>query len=295
MYYNEETLVFKDGEFLHVHEAGIDPYSQTLHYGMGVFEGLRAYQTIHGTKIFKAKAHFNRLAESCELLGIPFDYSAEELIQVSYQLLEKNNLTCAYIRPIVISAPRMTLEPSPSSSLVITAWKWGKYFGDKSLRVCISSVERISPKACRVEAKVSGHYVNAVMAAAEARKRGYDEAIMLDGNGFVAQAPGSNLFYEKNGVLYTAPEGSVFPGITRKTVLDICKQLDIPVVEKNFRAEALLDVDAAFLCGTATEITPIHSVEENKVNLPWERSVSAMVQETYKSIVLDKTYSFVIV
>lgn len=295
MYYNEETLVFKDGEFLPVQEAGIDPFSQTLHYGMGVFEGLRAYQTIHGTKIFRATAHFNRLAESCALLGIPFDYSAEELTQVSYQLLEKNNLTCAYIRPIVISAPGMKLESASASSLVIMAWKWGKYFGDKSLRVCISSIERISPRACRPEAKVSGHYVNAVMAAAEAKKRGYDEAIMPDGNGFIAQAPGSNLFWEKDGVLYTAPEGSVFPGITRKTVMDICKKLDIPVVEKNFRAETLLDIDAAFLCGTATEITPIQSVEENKVNLPWERSVSYMVQETYKSLVLDKTYSYTIV
>jgi len=295
MYFDDDTILFMDGAFIPASEAGINPYSQTLHYGMGVFEGLRAYQTIHGTKIFRAKDHFNRLAESCSLLGMTFDYSTEELTQIAYQLLEKNELTCAYIRPLVISAPRMTLEAAPSTMVVMAAWKWGKYFGDRSLNVCISSVERISPRACRVEAKVSGHYVNAVMAAAEAKKRGYDESIRLDGNGFVAQAPGANLFFEKDGTLFTPPEGSIFPGITRRTVLDICRQLDIPVVEKNFRPEALLDADAAFLCGTATEITPVISVEGHETSLPWEKSVSYSVQEMFKSLVLDKTYSYVIV
>ena len=295
MYFNEDTVLFMDGTFIHASEAGVNPYSQTLHYGMGVFEGLRAYQTVHGTKIFRATEHFNRLAQSCALLGLPFDYSTEELTQISYQLLEKNELTSAYIRPLVISAPKMTLEAASSTTVVMAAWKWGKYFGEKSLRVCISTIERISPRACRVEAKVSGHYVNAMMAAAEAKKRGYDESIMLDGNGFVAQAPGANLFYEKDGVLFTSPEGSIFPGITRSTVLDICRQLDIPVVEKNFKPEQLLDADAAFLCGTATEITPIISVEGNSVNLPWERSLSFSIQEAFKSLVLDKSYSYVIV
>jgi len=295
MYFNEDTVLFMDGAFVNASEAGVSPYGQTMHYGMGVFEGLRAYQTVHGTKIFRATEHFNRLAQSCALLGMPFDYSTEELTQISYQLLEKNELSCAYIRPLVMSSPKMTLDPAPSTQVIIAAWKWGKYFGDKSLRVCISSVERISPRACRVEAKVSGHYVNAMMAAAEAKKRGYDESIMLDGNGFVAQAPGANLFFEKDGILFTSPEGSIFPGITRSTVLDICRQLDIPVVEKNFRPENLLDADAAFLCGTATEITPIASVEGNKVNVTWEKSISFSIQEAFKSLVLDKSYSYVIV
>lgn len=295
MYFDEETLLFMDGEFIPASEAKVSPYVQTLHYGMGVFEGLRAYPTVHGTKIFRAHEHFNRLAKSCELLGISFKYSTEELTQISYQLLEKNYLTSAYLRPLVISSPKMTLEPSSSSAVIISAWKWGKYFGDQFLRVCISSIERINPRACRVEAKVSGHYVNSVMAATEAKKRGYDEALMLDGNGFVAQAPGANLFYEKDGILFTAPEGSIFPGITRQTVLDICRQLDISVVEKNFRPEMLLDIDAAFLCGTATEITPIVSIEGHDTNLPWEQSVSYTIQETFKSLVLDKTYSYVIV
>lgn len=295
MYFNEDTILFLNGYFVRASEAGINPYSQTLHYGMGVFEGLRAYSTIHGTKIFKAKSHFQRLAKSCELLGIPFNYSVEELIQICYQLLEKNELTSAYLRPLVISSPQMTLEASPSSSLVIAAWKWGKYFGDKSLRICVSSIERICPRATRVEAKVSGHYVNAVMAATEAKKRGYDECIMLDGNGFIAQAPGANLFFEVDGVIYTPPVGSIFPGITRQTVIEICRQLDIPVVEKNSRPEELLEVDAAFLCGTATEITPISSIENNRTRLHWEGSISENIQEAFKSLVLDKSNSYVIV
>src|ERR1700690_2000547 len=257
MYYTEETVLFLDGKFVKAKEAKIDLFSQTMHYGYGVFEGIRAYHTVNGTKIFKAHEHYDRLRRSCELMGIPLTYGVEELTQLSYQILEKNNLSCAYLRPLVFSGQNMSLTAPQEISVMITAWEWGKYFSNLSLRVCISSIQRPNPKSCKIEAKVCGHYVNSIMATMEAKGRGFDEGLMLDGNGFVAEGPGANFFFEKEGVLYTPPLGNILPGITRKTVLEICKELDMPLEEKHFRPEELFEADSAFFSGTAAEIIGI--------------------------------------
>ena len=295
MYYTNDTVIFSDDRFIKVSEASVDPFSQTLHYGFGVFEGLRSYQTIHGLKIFKARQHFLRLIQTCETLGIPCDYSVEELTQLSYQLLEKNHFSTAYIRPIIYCGPNLSLSSPKESTLMIAAWRWGKYFGDKMLKVCVSSYKRPHPETINPEAKVCGHYVSSIMATAEANKRGYDEGIMLDLNGFVAQGPGANFFFEKNGTLYTAPTGNIFPGVTRQTVFEICKELDIPVVEKLFRAEELFEADSAFFCSTAAEIAGVESFEGQSFAKPWNKSLSSVIQDAYKNLVLDKSYSYLIV
>jgi branched-chain amino acid aminotransferase len=295
MYYTDDTVIFQNGSFIKASTAGVDPFSQTLHYGYGVFEGMRSYESIYGTKIFKARQHFERMKRTCESMGIPFNYSVEELGQLSYQLLEKNGFTTAYIRPIVYCGPNLSLNQPVESSLVIAAWRWGKYFGDKMLKVCVSSYKRPHPETIKPEAKVCGHYVSSIMATAEAKKRGYDEGLMIDLNGFVAQGPGANFFFEKDGVLYTSPIGNIFPGITRETVFQICKELDIPVKEKLFRAEELFEADSAFFCSTAAEIAGVESIEGQAFNKPWKNSLGAVVQDAYKSLVLDKSYSYVIV
>jgi len=295
MYYTENTILFLDGKFVKAKDATTDLFSQTLHYGYGTFEGIRAYQTVNGVKIFKAHEHFERLRRSCALVGIPFDYLAEELTQISYQVLEKNNLKDAYLRPLVYCSPNMSLTAPKEVSLMIAAWEWGKYLGDQLVRVCISSYQRPNPKSLKVEAKVCGHYVNSIMATTEAKQRGFDEALMLDMNGFVAEGPGANFFFEKDGVLYTPPLGNILPGITRQTVLEICKEMDMPVEEKFFRPEELFEADSAFFCGTATEVSGIESIEGQPLSKPWKQSMGAVVQEAYKCIVLDKSYSYVIV
>jgi branched-chain amino acid aminotransferase len=295
MYYTENTTLFLNGKFVKAKDATTDLFSQTMHYGYGTFEGIRAYQTVHGVKIFKAHEHFERLIRSCALVGIPFDYSAEELTQISYQVLEKNNLKDAYIRPLVYCGPNMSLTAPKEVSLMIAAWEWGKYLGDQLVRVCISSYQRPNPKSVKVEAKVCGHYVNSIIATTEAKQRGFDEALMLDMNGFVAEGPGANFFFEKDGVLYTPPLGNILPGITRQTVLEICRELELPVVEKYFRPEELFEADSAFFCGTAAEIGGIESIEGQKFNKPWKESMGAIIQEAYQCIVLDKSYSYVIV
>ncbi|HRI80556.1 MAG TPA: branched-chain amino acid transaminase [Cyclobacteriaceae bacterium] len=295
MYYNSDSVLFLDGKFVKAEDAKIDLFGQTLHYGYGVFEGIRAYQTINGTKIFKSHEHYERLKKSCELLSLPLHYSEEELTQLSYQLLDKNNLSNAYLRPLVFSGPNMSLIAPKEVTLMIAAWDWGKYFSHTSLRVCISSYQRPNPKSIRMEAKACGHYVNSIMATTEAKERGFDEALMTDINGFVAEGPGANFFFEKDGTLFTPPLGNILPGITRQTVLEICRELDIPVQQRLFRPEELFDADGAFFCGTAAEITAIESIEGQALNKPWKKTFGSVIQEAYQSIVLDKSYSYVIV
>lgn len=295
MYYNKNTTLYLNGKFIKAVDATTDLYSQTLHYGYGVFEGIRAYQTANGTKIYKAVEHFERLRKSAELVNIPFQYDTDELIQVTYQVLKKNNLSDAYIRPLVYCSPNMSLTKPNEVYLMICAWEWGKYLGDNLLKLCLSSYQRPNPNSVKVEAKVTGHYVNSILATSEAKVLGYDEALMLDMNGNVAEAPGANFFFEKDNVLYTPPLGHILPGITRQTVINICRELEIPVKEKSFKPDVLEEADSAFLCGTAAEVVGVESIDAKPFRKNWSESIGAIVQEAYKCQVLDKSFSHVII
>ncbi|RZL11684.1 MAG: branched-chain amino acid aminotransferase, partial [Pedobacter sp.] len=230
-YYNSETIIYTDGAFRKAKDTTTDLYSQSLHYGYAIFEGLRAYNTHKGVKIFKARAHFDRLQRSCELVNIPFPWNKEELLEKTYELLELNGLDDAYVRPLVYCAPNMSLTAPLDVSIMICAWKWGAYLGDKQLRVCLSSFQRPNPRSTHVEAKVSGHYINSILATTEAKSRGFDEALLLDMNEHVAEGPGANIFIEKNGKLFTPSKGNILSGITRATVFEICNLLEIEVEE----------------------------------------------------------------
>ena len=295
MYYTKDTILFLNGKFIKAIDAHTDLYSQTLHYGFGAFEGIRAYNTMNGTKIFKAHEHFERLRKSCALVGISFQYETEELIQIAYQLLRKNNLSDSYIRPLVYCGANMTLTQPQDVYLMMCAWEWDKYHGDKMLKLCISSYQRPNPNSLKMEAKVTGHYVNNILATSEAKVRGYDDALMLDMNGYIGEAPGANFFMEKDGVLYTPSLGHILPGITRQTVLNICRELDIPVVERNIKPEELESADSAFLTGTAAEIAGIESIDAKPLQKEWQDSLGVTVQEAYKCQVLEKSFSYVII
>lgn len=295
MYYTPNTVLFLNGKYIKATDATTDLYSQTLHYGYGVFEGIRAYETSNGAKIFKAVEHYERLKKSCELVNIPFDYDIDDLIQISYNVLKKNNLSDAYIRPLVYCSPNMQLQRPNEVYLMICAWEWGKYLGDSLLNLCISSYQRPNPNSVKVEAKVTGHYVNSILATSEAKVRGFDEALMLDMNGNVAEGPGANFFYEKDGVLYTPPLGHILPGITRETVINICRELEIPVKEKHFSPEALEGADSAFMCGTAAEIIGVETIDARPMQKHWKESLGSIVQEVYKNIVLEKSYADIII
>lgn len=290
MYYNQHTLVFFNGNWMKAVDLMVSPYAQTMHYGSGVFEGIRSYATPDGTRIFKAEEHYNRLRFSAEKMHLKLNYSAEELTQLTYQLLEKNNLGNAYIRPLVFAGANMSLTPTEEVHVLLCAWEWGKYLGTKLLDVATSSYQRPNPKSCHVEAKVTGHYVNSILATTEAKRNGFDEALLLDANGFVAEGPGGNFFFEKDGVLYTSPLGNILPGITRATMFELCKELDLKLVEKYFTPEEVRGADSAFFTGTAAEVAGIVSLDRVNFKLKWEDSLGALLQAKYTRRVAYNEY-----
>lgn len=288
MYYNENTIVYFNGEFVKATEAKGNAYDQSLHYGYAVFEGIRSYDTKNGVRIFKATEHFERMKFSAEAIGIPYPYNNNELIDVSYEVLEKNRFKNAYLRPLVTCTPNMSLTKGKEAQLFIAAWEWGAYLGEKLLKLKTSSYRRITPASFIVEAKVSGHYVNSILATQEAKDLGYDEALMLDVNGFVAEGPGANFFYEKDNVLYTPQPGSILPGITRATVIEIGEALDIELIEKQITLEEVYHADSAFYCGTAAEVIGIESLDNKSFPKKWDESLGAVIQKVYKDLVLEK-------
>jgi len=282
MYYNENTIVFLNGKWIPAAEANTSLYNQTMHYGNGIFEGIRAYDTHNGVKIFKAKEHYQRMLDSAKLMHIKTDYTVDELIALSYELLEKNNITNAYIRPLLYLGPNMTLMPVEETNLFLCAWEWGKYLGENLLRLGTSSYQRPNPKSCHVEAKTVGHYINSILASTEAKQNGFDEALMLDAAGFVAEGPGANFFYEKDGCLYTCPLGNILPGITRNTILDLAQRLDIPTEVKLFTIEEVKQADSAFFTGTAAEVIGIKSLDDYTFPMEWSNSFGKGLLTAYQ-------------
>ncbi|RZK91889.1 MAG: branched-chain-amino-acid transaminase [Pedobacter sp.] len=294
-YYNSNTIIYLDGKFEKAVNSSTDLYGQSLHYGYAAFEGIRAYKTHNGNRIFKAAAHFERLERSCQLANIPFPWDKEELIKETYKLLTLNKLKDAYIRPLVFCHPNMKLNEPSGVSILICAWDWDAYSGNKLLKLTISDYERPNPKSTPMEAKLSGNYVNSILATTAANIKGYDEALLLDMHGFVAEASGANIFIEKDGKLYTPSLGNILPGITRATVKELCTVLDIECIEQKLTVEDLRNADSAFLCGTATEIAGIASIDDIVFRSLWRESIGYTIQRAYKNLVLEKVNYEVII
>lgn len=286
-YYNENTIIYLNGEFIKAAEAKTDFYSQSLHYGYAVFEGIRAYRNVHGeTVIFKEVEHFERLKNSALAMNMPYSFDTDELIEVTYELLGANNIQDAYIRPLVYAPANMSFSQNTVSYIMIAVWEMLPFLGEKLLRVMTSSFQRPNPKGFKMEVKASGHYVNSILASQEAKANGFDEALLTDINGNVAEGPGANVFIEKNGRLITPATGNILPGITRATVMDICKDLNIPVEERLFTTEEIKTADAAFFCGTAAEVIGWESFDDVPLKKAWSESLGKIVQEAYKNYVV---------
>jgi branched-chain amino acid aminotransferase len=295
MYFNENTILYFNNEYVKATEAKTGLFDQSLHYGYAVFEGIRSYATENGTKIFKPVEHFERLKFSCDSVGIPLNYSTQQMIDISYEVLAKNNLEDAYLRPLVFCPPNMSLQKATSSFLMITAWSWGAYLGDKLIRVMTSSFQRPNPKGFKIHAKISGHYVNSIMACQEAKDNGFDEALLLDINGNAAEGPGANLFIEKDGKLFTPPSTYILPGITRATVIEICAALGIAVEEKTFTVDDIKNADSAFYCGTAAEVIGWQSIDDYVFPKAWDESIGKIIQAAYKARVLEQEFKMELV
>lgn len=290
MYYNNNTIVFLDGKWVKASETTSSLYGQTLHYGIGVFEGIRSYKTEDGNKIFKAKEHYERLHYSARKMEIDLPYTVEELIDLSYELLDRNQLGDAYLRPLVYLGENMSLQTEHESHVLLSAWEWGRYLGDKQLDVMTSEFQRPNPKSCFVEAKVTGHYTNSILATNQAKRAGYDEALLLDMNGYVAEGSGANFFFEKDNVLYTAPKGNILQGITRQTIFELAEELGFQVVEKYFTPTEVYDADGAFFTGTAAEVAGIRSLDCKFFKMPWEHTLGYELSSAYQNRVQKKEY-----
>lgn len=283
MFYNDNTIAFFDGDYTKVGNIRMNPYAQAIHYGIGVFEGIRAYDTPNGVKIFKAKEHFERLIYSAKVLQYDPPYSVDELISIAYQVLEKNNLKDAYIRPIISLCENMTLKFSTEAHFMLTVWEWGKYLGKECVDVTLSSYQKPNPKSTRLDAKITGNYINSVLATTEAKQKGFDEGLLTDLNGFIAEGPGENIFMEWNGKLYTPPQGHILPGITRQTVMDIAKEDGIEIEERFFTPEELFTADAAFFTGTAIEVAGINSIDNQKFPKEWKNTIGYHLLQRYSA------------
>jgi branched-chain amino acid aminotransferase len=281
MYYDDNTVIYLNGDWQLAKAAKSGLYQQSFHYGNGVFEGIRAYATDQGTQILRAQAHFERLKYSAKTMHIDINHSVDEMIDASYQLLEKNGLQDAYIRPLVYTNEKLGLQAESQSNLFICAWDWSQYFDAGELKLKISPYCRPDPRSCHVDAKVSGHYVNSILATKDAHLSGFDDALLLDQKGYVAEASGANFFLQKEGVLYTPPKGNILPGITRSIVMEMCAANGIEVHEKLFKPEDIYGAQGAFLTGTAVEVKAIGSVNEHPFSMNWDETFGALLQQQF--------------
>ncbi len=294
LYHNDKSVLFFNGEYKKVKDFRISPFNQTLHYGYGVFEGLRAYNTQQGPYIFKVRRHFERLAKSAEKLNIQMPYSVPEMINFAYELIERNDMRETYIRPLVFMDKNMTLRAHDADqpNLLMTCWKWNRYYPSNHLKVLVSSWRRPHIKTMPVDIKATGNYINSILATREALQGGYDDALLLDVEGYIASGPGASFFMEKNGRLIVPPVVHIFPSITRTILIEIATQMGIEVVEKQYGVDEVLDADGAFFAGTAAEVAGIESINGHKLRLAWEDTIGHLLHNRYKRIVSGKDTNF---
>ncbi len=283
----EETeKIWMDGELVPWGEAKVHVLTHTLHYGSGVFEGIRAYPTSRGPAVFRLTEHMSRLHDSASLLHMDIPYSVEELVAATKATIRANKVESCYIRPLAyLGYGEMGLNPLPCQvNVSIAVWPWGTYLGDegitKGVRMKISTWRRMDPNINPVAAKGTGIYINSSLAKVEALHGGYDEAILLNTTGSVAEATGENVFTVKHGILSTPPLSSgALEGITRDSVMTIARDFGYEVREQPLLRTDLYLADEAFLCGTAAEIVPIREVDDRHIGDPGE--ITRKIQETY--------------
>lgn len=293
----EVEKIWMNGKLVDWKDAKIHVLTHALHYGSGVFEGIRCYKGVRGSAVFRLYEHMKRLEKSAKLYYMELPYSVEELCSATKEVIKANKLEECYIRPIAFRGyGEMGLNPlNCPVDVAIAVWPWGTYLGEEGLkhgiRVKISSYQRISPNILPPAAKATGQYINSILGKLEALRAGYQEAIMLDYRGMVSEGPGENLFIVRDGTLYTPPEhASILPGITRDSVIKIAEYLDYKVIITDISRSELLRADEAFFTGTAAEITPIREIEGVVLGEPG--GITRKIQNTFFNVVRGKVKEF---
>lgn len=284
--------IWMDGKLVPWNEANIHVLTHTLHYGLGVFEGIRCYNSMeNGPAIFRLQEHVDRLFQSAVILGIDIPFSNKEIHDAIIQVVRENKLEECYIRPIVfLGDNKMGLNPKGVDvRCAIAAWPWGTYLGEdglsKGIRVRVSSFTRHHVNISMTKAKACGYYINSILAKAEAHRDGYDEAVLLDPNGYVSEGSGENIFIYSKGKLHTPTlSSSNLDGITRDAVIKICMELGIGIEERNITRDELYIAEEVFLSGTAAEITPVREIDGRTIGKGVKGPITDKIQQTFFKI-----------
>jgi branched-chain amino acid aminotransferase len=295
---DRDGFIWYDGEMKPWRECTTHVLTYSLHYGVGVFEGVRAYKTPKGTAIFRLEDHTRRLLNSAKILGMKMPWTAEQLNQAQLDVLRANKLDSAYLRPMVFFGPEgMGLRADNlKTHVIVAAWTWGAYLGaenmERGIRVRTSSFSRHHVNSAMCRAKANGQYIVSMMALNEVLRDGYDEAIMLDTNGFVAEGSAENIFLVQNGALHTPDLTACLDGVTRRTVMQLARDLGIPVIERRITRDEVYVADEAFFTGTAAEVTPIREVDNRPIGAGKRGPVTEKLQKTYLALVKGESGTY---
>ena len=292
---DRDGVIWFDGEMVPWREANVHVLTHTLHYGMGVFEGVRAYNTPDGTAIFRLQAHTDRLFDSAKIMNMSIPFSKEELNEAQRAAVRENNLESAYLRPMVFfGSEGMGLRATGLRvHVIVAAWNWGAYMGQEALeqgiKVRTSSFTRHHVNISMTRAKANGHYINSMLALQEALSAGADEALLLDPEGYVAEGSGENIFIIKDGVIYTPEVTACLNGITRNTILTLAREHGLELVEKRITRDEVYIADEAFFTGTAAEVTPIQELDNRKIGAGRRGPITEKLQKAYFDLVSGQT------
>ena len=292
---DRDGLIWFDGEMVDWREAKVHVLTHTLHYGMGVFEGVRAYHADQGTAIFRLQEHTDRLFRSAHIMNMPMPFSKDEINAAQLAAVKENNLDSAYLRPMAFyGSEGMGLRADNlKTHVIVAAWEWGAYLGqealEKGIRIRTSSFTRHHVNVAMCKAKANGQYINSMLALSDALRDGYDEALLLDVDGFVAEGSGENFFMVYNGVIYTPELTSALDGITRATVIQLAKEEGYEVREKRITRDEVYVADEAFFTGTAAEVTPIRELDGRTIGCGSRGPVTEKLQKKYFDVVHGKS------
>lgn len=291
---DRDGKIWFNGELVEWRSATTHVLTHTLHYGMGVFEGVRAYETPDGPAIFRLQDHTKRLFNSAKIVGMQLPFTEEQINRAHIDVVKANNLASCYFRPMAYyGSGKLGVAPKQDDvQVILAAWAWGAYLGEegmrKGIRVRISSFTRHHPNVTMIKAKANGNYMNSIMANTEATRDGYDEAILLDAQGYVAEGSGENIFTVRDGVLYTPALDVALDGITRRSVIAIASEMGLKVVEKRLTRDELYVADEVFFTGTAAEVTPIREIDGRQIGIGERGPITAEIQQRYFDIVQGK-------
>ena len=291
---DRDGVIWYDGKLVPWREATTHVLTHTLHYGMGVFEGVRAYETPKGTAIFRLQAHTDRLFRSAHILGMAIPYSKEQINEATRAAVRENKLKSAYVRPMCFyGSEGMGLRADNLKvHVIIAAWTWGAYMGDdgvqNGIKVRTSSYNRHHVNVTMCRAKANGNYMNSMLALREALAAGCDEALLLDTEGYVSEGSGENIFIIRDGVIYTPDVTSALDGITRATVMQIAGEMGLKVVEKRITRDEVIIADEAFFTGTAAEVTPIRELDGRPIGAGKRGPITEKLQTAYFDLVYGR-------